>query len=215
VPKIYENFRSSEIQSIDHFTFCFCSIIKTNCCCFGVGKEVAFFNRLKGIASGDISNQPCPTPRKRSNSVPMPKIEVTLSTVEGEEEEEELKSPIESVLDPSDQILHNRSVTKQDRKKSMIANIDGNRFKNFKTFVESKILSKSDRSLEMDSIYPSNSGASLHSTNGPCPPLGNGKLNGASGGIELTKKESFQRRRSHLSMYEIELTVRIFADLNY
>ena len=175
----------------------------------------ANFSRLKGITSGDVSNlQPCPPPRKRSNSVPMPKIEVTLSSVGDEEfEEEGTKSPIGSAVDPSDPVLKNRSVTKQDRKKSMITNIEGNRFKNFKTFVESKILSKSDRSLEMDTICPSNSGASLTTSlasgSGPGQTFGNVKLNGASGDIGLTKKESFQRRRSHLSMYEIELTVRL------
>ena len=100
----------------------------------------------------------------------------------------------------------------------MIGNMDGNRFKNFKTFVESKILSKSDRSLEMDAIGPSASGASLNASlpsGGGVQALGNGKLNGASGSTtstsnQMRKEMFFQRRRSHLSMYEIELTVRIF-----
>jgi len=36
-------------------------------------------------------------------------------------------------------------------------------------------------------------------------------VNGAAapvGGLEIVKKDNLQRRRSHLSMYEIELTVR-------
>ena len=141
----------------------------------------------------------------------MPKIEVTVTTTGDEEEEDRAKSPIGSVADSTDQVALIRSVPKPDRKKSVIGNMEGNRFKNFKTFVESKILSKSDRSLELEPIPPSNSGGSLSAglaSGGQG--VGNGKLNGSAavGGLEVVKKDNLQRRRSHLSMYEIEMTVR-------
>jgi hypothetical protein len=55
-------------------------------------------------------------------------------------------------------------------------------------------------------MVPSPSGASLSQAG---QPVGNGKANGSApgGGLGLLKKENLQRRRSHLSMYEIELTV--------
>ena len=128
------------------------------------------------------------------------------------------KSPMGSIVDPVNG-LAGRPLTVKDRKKSMIGNIEGNRFKNFKTFVESKILSKSDRSLEMDGAI-STTNSNLAS--GCVQTLANGKLvdavgGGGGGGLciesESGKKENLQRRRSHLSMYEIELTVRQFVDL--
>ena len=152
----------------------------------------------------------------------MPKIEVTVSNPCEDEEDQGTKTPIGSVAEQSiaDPLTLCRIVAKPDRKKSMIGQIEGNRFRNFKTFVESKILSKSDRSLEMEPIVPSPSGGSLAATtmslSAGGQSLGNGKLNGAGptvGGLDIVKKDNLQRRRSHLSMYEIEMTVRRIQSL--
>ena len=77
------------------------------------------------------------------------------------------KSPLGSIADPVNGLSGRLPLTVKDRKKSMIGNTEGNRFKNFKSFVESKILSKSDRSLELEggAIFPSASGSNLTATN--------------------------------------------------
>jgi hypothetical protein len=154
-------------------------------------------------------------------------IKVSIAGAEGDEVpeiefEDGSKSPLGSIADPVNGL---RPLTVKDRKKSIIGNIEGNRFRNFRTFVESKILSKSDRSLEMEgAICPGATGSSLPTTNsnlasGCATTLANGKVGegGGGGGLsigsESSKKENLQRRRSHLSMYEIELTVRPFQKL--
>ena len=111
-----------------------------------------------------IQAGPIPT-RFRSNSVPMPKIEVTLhddndkaNGADGGDEDKTANGVgssedvlITVVASEAAAEAHKRtkslSMRHGHRKKSIMGNLEVSKLKNFKSFVESKILSKSDRSL--------------------------------------------------------------------
>ena len=120
--------------------------------------------RLKGITCGNTTEAP---PRKRSNSLPLPKIEVTTCgsssgdySAGNEAAADQKKAAISLGSDLSSDhtsvIVKRRSSTisggrSGDFTKKSITNLglggDVNRFQSFKKLVQTKILSKSDRSL--------------------------------------------------------------------
>ena len=107
---------------------------------------------MKGITSTLTAQANIPT-RFRSNSVPIPKIEVTLheDKKDDKDEQDERKRKRQERL-ASDEGHHVRttSLCMKRRKKSIISGLEVTKLKNFKSFVESKILSKSDRNLEQE-----------------------------------------------------------------
>ncbi|KAG5895326.1 hypothetical protein JTB14_000598 [Gonioctena quinquepunctata] len=111
------------------------------------------YNRLRDISDESAGQQ---QPRKRSNSLPIPKIEVSLyqstESRKGDNnnkdfiEVPELKdvslhaeSPYHSQT-KSDESLHKRTASEKGKRKMKITDL--------KTFVETKLLSKSDKALE-------------------------------------------------------------------
>ena len=81
-----------------------------------------------------------------------------------------------------------------------------NRFKTFKKLVESKILSKSERNLEMGKI---GGGTGTNVTNGG-PTVGhnvNGKPNQIVTATVLTARDNFMRRSSRTSFSELEVSL--------
>ena len=153
-------------------------------------------NQGSGLTSSESNGQQ----RKRSNSMPIPKIEVTMhgnngapskETKEKEEDEEDLEKGLSD-----DNSLMRRvratSLGAKRRKKSLIgAGLEVTKFKHFKSFVESKILSKSDRSLENDD---DNSGS--------------GGTSGGGGGLTLAAvlaaRDTFKRRCSRTSVSDFD-----------
>ena len=144
-------------------------------------------------------------PRKRSNSLPMPKIEVTtcrgqsnLGSSSGDQKKlgSDLSSDHTSVKRSS-----SMSTSLQHRKKSISQaensihrdHHHNTGFKTFKTFVQSKILSKSDRSLA--------SNANTTTADGSNPSDEAKKHNGQA----LSAKDHFMRRSSRTSFTEIDL----------
>ena len=114
--------------------------------------------RLKGITCGLLTTDH--PPRKRSNSLPFPKIEVTtcrgLSAAAASSDQKKLGSDLSS--DHTSVKRTSSMSTTASRKKSVGQAENpsshhsggihaGTGFKTFKTFVQSKILSKSDRAL--------------------------------------------------------------------
>ena len=112
-----------------------------------------------------IQAGPIPT-RFRSNSVPMPKIEVTLhddndkangadgggdedKTANGGGSSEDVLTTVAASETAAEAHKRTKSLSMRHghRKKSIMGNLEVSKLKNFKSFVESKILSKSDRSL--------------------------------------------------------------------
>ncbi|KAJ8917160.1 hypothetical protein NQ315_012652 [Exocentrus adspersus] len=110
------------------------------------------YNRLRDISDESTGQQ---QPRKRSNSLPIPKIEVSLYQSTDSKKTENNKDFIEvpEVKDvsllaespytsqtKSDESLHKRSSSEKIKRKMKITDL--------KTFVETKLLSKSDKALE-------------------------------------------------------------------
>ena len=83
------------------------------------------------------------------------------------------------------------------RKKSIIGGLEVNRFKSFKNLVATKILSKSDRSLE---TVERNGGPTVAGLNV------NGKPNPIVTSTVLTARDNFMRRSSRTSFTEIEVS---------
>ena len=84
------------------------------------------------------------------------------------------------------------------RKKSIIGGLEVNRFKSFKNLVATKILSKSDRSLETverNGERPTVAGLNV-----------NGKPNPIVTSTVLTARDNFMRRSSRTSFTEIEVS---------
>ena len=120
-----------------------------------------------------------------------------------------------------------------ERKRSIMGGLEVNRFKTFKKLVESKILSKSDRSLQEigkktwkieEAFFREMKAIFLFSDpNGVCPSVGNGgpslalgptvglnsngKPNQTVTSTVLTAKDNFMRRSSRTSFTEIEVSL--------
>ena len=116
--------------------------------------------RLKGITCGLLTTDH--PPRKRSNSLPFPKIEVTtcrgsgLSAAAASSDQKKLGSDLSSdhtsvkrTSSMSTTAFRKKSVGQAENPSSHHSGgiHAGTGFKTFKTFVQSKILSKSDRAL--------------------------------------------------------------------
>ncbi|XP_050309913.1 protein unc-80 homolog isoform X2 [Anthonomus grandis grandis] len=110
------------------------------------------YNRLRDISEESAAQH---QPRKRSNSLPIPKIEVSFyqSTDSKKSENKDFievpepkdvallaESPYISHTKSSEESLHKRSSSEKGRKRMKIADL--------KAFVETKLLSKSDKALE-------------------------------------------------------------------
>ena len=137
-----------------------------------------------------------PPPRKRSNSLPIPKIEVTTCRG-GFGDQKKLGSDLSSDNQPCVKRTSSMSTTASPRKKSLgqaAENPCGHHtgFKTFKTFVQSKILSKSDRSLATTTT----------SNNGNEPEVGKKAANGNGA---LSARDHFMRRSSRTSFTEIDM----------
>ena len=158
------------------------------------GAEVRETGESSGAASSLTSQ------RKRSNSMPIPKIEVTMHGNNGTsnkelKEKEEDDEELEKGLNDDNSLMRRVRATSlgaKRRKKSLIgAGLEVTKFKHFKSFVESKILSKSDRSLENDD---DNSGS--------------GGTSGGGGGLTLAAvlaaRDTFKRRCSRTSVSDFD-----------
>ena len=141
-----------------------------------------------------------PPPRKRSNSLPIPKIEVTTCRG-GFGDQKKLGSDLSSDNQPCVKRTSSMSTASPSRKKSwgcpennnpQSHHSGGTGFKTFKTFVQSKILSKSDRSLATTTT----------SNNGNEPEVGKKTANGNGA---LSARDHFMRRSSRTSFTEIDM----------
>ena len=153
--------------------------------------------RLKGITCGLTADPP---PRKRSNSLPIPKIEVTTCRG-GFGDQKKLGSDLSSDNQPCVKRTSSMSTASPSRKKSwgcpennnpQSHHSGGTGFKTFKTFVQSKILSKSDRSLATTTT----------SNNGNESEVGKKTANGNGA---LSARDHFMRRSSRTSFTEIDM----------
>jgi hypothetical protein len=154
-----------------------------------------------------------PRLRKRSNSLPLPKAEVAAKPVSTEEAAAtEVKTPAVPTSGQAnghglfhgstlEEAHHNRatSLDHKRRKKSMAG--EGSKFKHFKSFVESKILSKSDRSLDVGAppggtMMPGPDGAKTISSAG----AGLSVSATAAAGSASNVLASVKRRSSRLSL---------------
>ena len=137
--------------------------------------------------------------RKRSNSMPIPQIKVTVDTPEDKKPE-----PIDDDILNDEEMkaaaLHARGnslgsgVHNKRRKKSIIGTgLEVTKLKHFKSFVESKILSKSDRALAAEAIRAGEQGA-----NGPAAVTSTATSTSTSTGLTtaMAVKDSFMRRSS-------------------
>lgn len=156
----------------------------------------------------------------------MPKIEVTTcgsSSSENTEAHNRSNAPSSAVPEKaaaglgsdlsSDHTIVKRTSSMSsrvhERKKSIILEV--NRFKTFKTFVESKILSKSDRSLEIDQSFGAASNVAESSSS--CK-NGNGKINLPTTEA-LSARDNFMRRSSRTSFTDdVDVSLRNLITLN-
>ncbi|CAH1139308.1 unnamed protein product [Phyllotreta striolata] len=111
------------------------------------------FNRLRDINDESVGQQ---QPRKRSNSLPIPKIEVSLYQSNDSKKSDTSNKDFIEVPEPKDvsllaespfhgqskseESLHKRTASEKIKKRMKITDL--------KTFVETKLLSKSDKALE-------------------------------------------------------------------
>ena len=160
--------------------------------------------------------------RRRSNSVPIPQIEVTVCGAggngngggdggEGKSGEEEDDDP-DALGSASASAFHARATSLgggKRRKKSLITTgmAEVAKFKHFRSFVESKIMSKSDKSLagEDPDGAPSASATSPSSTlfqdPHPVPPPASPRL--SSSGLS-SARDYFKRRSSRTSFSDVD-----------
>ncbi len=145
-------------------------------------------------------------PRKRSNSLPVPQIEVTACGAAGDDDGEKKDGggngdgKGDALGDMRDSGFHTRATSLgggKRRKKSLISTgMEVTRLKHFKSFVESKILSKSDKSLADEEESSASQAAAaaattnVHSTQET--------RSGQAG------KNSFKRRSSRTSFTEFD-----------
>ncbi len=149
-------------------------------------------------------------PRKRSNSVPVPHIEVTAcagaggngAADEGGDGNGADRDEKSDVLGDSVDSSHHARATSlgggKRRKKSLISTgMEVTRLKHFKSFVESKILSKSDRSL---------AGGEDDEEQAPTSPVGVGVAPPSTQEARSAQagKNSFKRRSSRTSFTEFD-----------
>uniref|UniRef100_A0A0K2T575 Uncharacterized protein n=1 Tax=Lepeophtheirus salmonis TaxID=72036 RepID=A0A0K2T575_LEPSM len=139
----------------------------------GVYWALTFFQKkLRGLTygmyNGKLNGEPSTNgsdpsnPRKRSNSLPIPQIEVTFAKDSNSQKTNEIESSeLENGNMSTIQSNHNRTTSLSEktikgsriRKKSLISGLEVGKLKCFKSFVESKILSKSDRALDAESSH--------------------------------------------------------------
>jgi len=157
--------------------------------------------------AGSDDEEPA-APRKRSNSMPIPQIEVTSCNTGATDNAEDGKAKKngltanvgdddDDVMSAAESAFHARatSLGGKRRKKSIIGQgLEVTRLKHFKSFVESKILSKSDRSLA--------GGDESDGKPSPQPPPSPTVRRGSSGfaNTALVAKDYFKRRCSRTSI---------------
>ena len=167
--------------------------------------------RLKGITCGLLTTDH--PPRKRSNSLPFPKIEVTTcrglsATAAASSDQKKLGSDLSS--DHTSVKRTSSMSTTASRKKSVGQAENpsshhsggihaGTGFKTFKTFVQSKILSKSDRAL------------ATTPNNGNETSMENETKKSTTTTQALSARDHFMRRSSRTSFTEIDMVSEKYA----
>ncbi len=150
-------------------------------------------------------------PRKRSNSVPIPQIEVTAcgGGADGgdrKDDDEEDGDRLEAVAKDGSGAFHARATSLGGkggrRKKSLISTgMEVTRLKHFKSFVESKILSKSDRSLAGgegdEATTPTGESAAKSGLDGQPP-------RSTPSSLSTATRDYFKRRSSRSSFTELD-----------
>ena len=161
------------------------------------------------MASSSSRSHRRPRIRRRCHSMPMPKLaakEKIESSKESDKENNARKSEDEELLlaKESAHIARASSLGKR-RKKSIIGSglQEVSKLRNFKTFVESKILSKSDRCLDDSSAI-----AVVRGHAGEELPLissaSTSEVKAGGGGGGLSAKDKFKRRSSRTSFSDFD-----------
>lgn len=163
-----------------------------------------------GGAYDDVFEPLRPRRRKRSNSVPIPVIQVSEDQPKATEMEPNKRDSKDTELPLLDEDelkaaanKHHRGCSLSEvtgkRKKSIIGTgLEVSKLKHFKSFVESKILSKSDRALESDDASNALAAAVLAQEK-----MVAGQSNSTLS-TALAAKDSFRRRSSRTSFSDFD-----------